>query len=81
MAQTTSSHQLEQVDGRMASELALDVRDRHNVQNLTAHRSLILATGNALASKVELCPQGNPDLLAEMVSFIREQAACIQELE
>ena len=34
-----------------------------------------------LASRVELCPQGNPDPLAEMVTLMREQATCIQKLE
>ena len=37
--------------------------------------------GNTLASKVDLRPQGNPDLLAEMATLMQEQTARIQELE
>ena len=37
--------------------------------------------GNTLLSRVELHPQGNPDLLAEMVTLLREQATRIHELE
>lgn len=64
----------------MAFKSALDIRDQHNVQNLIAHRSLIPALANVLASRVEPGPK-NPIRLVEMASIMQDQATCIRELE
>ena len=46
-----------------------------------ANRSLIRAMGNVVASRVEIHPQANTDPLAKMLTFMREQASHIQNLE
>ena len=65
----------------MAFESTSNAGDRQNVQNLIAYCSLISATSNPLALRVELRPQGNLDPLAEMVTLMQEQATRIQELK
>ena len=46
-----------------------------------AYCSFISAPGTVLASRVELRPWENPDLLAEMASIMQDQATRIQESE
>ena len=65
----------------MAFESTSNAGDRQNVQNLITYCSLISATSNPLALRVELRPQGNLDPLAEMVTLMQEQATRIQELK
>ena len=79
MAHGLASNQQPLVDGQTAFDSTLDIGDHQ--QNSTAHRSLVPATGNMVASRVELHPQANPDPLAEMVTLIREKANRIQKLE
>ena len=74
-----ASSQQPLVDGRTTSDSASEAGDRQ--QNLTAHRSLVPAAGNMVASRVELHPQANLDRLSEMVTLMREQVTCIQKLE
>ena len=70
----------EQVDGQMASNLALDARDQHNQPNTTAQRSLAQALINILAFKVKQAPE-NYIPYAKIVLVMRDQATYIWELE
>ena len=79
-ANNQQTHHSDKVDSRTASELALNAKDQHNVQNSIAHRSLILAMGNALAHRVEFRPQGNLDPYSKMVTLMREQATHIKKI-
>ena len=75
-----SNHQ-PMMDGHTASNSTSDVGDNRPEQNSMANRSLIPATRNVVASRVEICPQANTDPLAEMLTLMQEQATHIQNLE
>ena len=66
----------EHVDGQAASESTSDTGNRQNATGC----SLELPPRNALASKVEQVPR-DPNSYEEIVSIVRDQAECIQELE
>ena len=67
----------EQMDDRTALESA---SDDENWQNATAHHSLKPPPRNKIASKVDRA-LGDLILYEKIVSIIRDQAACIWELE
>ena len=69
------------VDGCTTSDSASDAGDNCPEQNSMANRSFIRVAGNVVASRVEICPQANTDLLTKMLILMWEQATHIQNLE
>ena len=67
----------EQVDGRIASELAFNAKNR---QNAIAHHSLEPPPRNITAPKIEQV-LGDPVPYEEIVFVMQDQASRIRELE